>query len=247
MHGLDLGGRAILPIRAVPFASGGDITPLAIALALGSRRRFVEEREFCTRLVGYWLAPDGTPRPMLAAEFKVMLEEVIKLAQDMVSMSAQIQALLAGVFIYWDDLNVLLDEINEQRCASPPNGPGLAPIALSKWPRVSELDARLILEGFETVVAGRTAPVAHVAVAASMAIAPSTFIALDSHGYDPDLQQRANDVAAELQERKRRSPTKSEVVKVLAKDPGIGKSKENLLRRIRKEWAPGQRRTKKRI
>ena len=36
MYGLSLDRRAIIPIRGVPFASGGDISPLAIALAVGA-------------------------------------------------------------------------------------------------------------------------------------------------------------------------------------------------------------------
>ena len=239
MYGLSIDGRAIVPIRAVSFASGGEVSPLTIALAVAERHRFIDERVFGTQLIGNWLGPDGTPRPMLAAEFAVTLGAVSALAAKGASVQEQIQALPSGVFIYRDELKALLIEINERRCASPPYGPGLAPIELSDWPRVSEGDESLILEGIEVHIARGVVALASDATFPSVSVRPVTPAALDSHGYDPEHQRRAIAIAADFRERKNRWPTKGEVAGVLAGETGKGAA--NMLRRIRKQWGIGRR------
>ena len=52
--------------------------------------------------------------------------------------------------------------------------------------------------------------------------------------FDPDMQKRANEIAAEFFANRNRHPTKLEVVKVLAIE--VGKSAETVTRRIRVNW-----------
>ena len=64
MRKVDIHGHAVIPLRAVTIATGGEISPLTIAFAVGDERRFLEDRRFCTRLNAYRLMPDGSPHPM---------------------------------------------------------------------------------------------------------------------------------------------------------------------------------------
>ena len=52
--------------------------------------------------------------------------------------------------------------------------------------------------------------------------------------HDPEMQKRANEIAAEKKKELKRSVTRNEVGKLLAKE--LGMDEETILRRIRKEW-----------
>jgi hypothetical protein len=220
MLGLKLDGRQIVPLRAIPFVSGGDISPLSVALAIGDWRRF-DEREYATRLTGYYLTLTGVERPMLAAEFAPTLERIGRGVHEGANFIEQIQAFPGGVFVYRDDLEQFVEEINARRRELPLDGQGLMPVELSEWPKLSGADERLIVEGFEALDAG------------GARAQPPLFVN-DPHGRDLQLQRRANAIAAEERQRRGRLPTKRDVGKVLAKE--TGKTLENIERRIRKEW-----------
>ena len=145
MRKVDIHGHAVIPLRAVTIATGGEISPLTIAFAVGDERRFLEDRRFCTRLNAYRLMPDGSPHPMPPVEFADTIGTIEKLIQYKEAFWKQIEALPAGVFVLRQDLNVLLKELNDQRCALPRRGSGRAPIELSDWPSLSGLDERVVL------------------------------------------------------------------------------------------------------
>jgi hypothetical protein len=52
--------------------------------------------------------------------------------------------------------------------------------------------------------------------------------------HDPQMQQRANEIAVELRRSKKRNPTKDEVSKILASE--VGMPEVTAARRIRKQW-----------
>ena len=54
--------------------------------------------------------------------------------------------------------------------------------------------------------------------------------------YDPDLQVRANEIARELKEKRKRNVTRNEVVKRLAEESDLDLDVATVLRRIRKQW-----------
>jgi hypothetical protein len=66
---------------------------------------------------------------------------------------------------------------------------------------------------------------------------PLQTVVAKPHGHlnhDPEMQQRANEIAAELIEQKKKSPTKNTVAKKLAAE--LGMTVDTVLRRIRAEW-----------
>jgi len=93
MHGLNLGGRAIIPLRAVPNMSGGDISPLTIALAAGDPRTDLGERTYATRLPVSRLTPEGRAYAEPLGALGRVLETVGQLVQDGTSITEQILAL----------------------------------------------------------------------------------------------------------------------------------------------------------
>ena len=52
--------------------------------------------------------------------------------------------------------------------------------------------------------------------------------------YDPDLQARANEIAKDLKEKRKRDVTRNDVAKHLAEECGL--TEATVVRRIRKQW-----------
>lgn len=66
-------------------------------------------------------------------------------------------------------------------------------------------------------------------------LSPSSTAKAKGHlNHDPDLQRRANELAAEIIKTKRKAPTKDNIAKILAKESDI--PADTVLRRIRLEW-----------
>ncbi|MEP7316066.1 MAG: hypothetical protein ABI667_05170 [Sphingomicrobium sp.] len=149
MNGSNLDGRAIIPLRAIPLASGGEISPLAVALAVGDGRHFAEEQKFQTQLTAHYVSRRGTLHPMHPSEFAVALKAISKLAQEGASFWKMIEALPPSVVVCRDNVGELVNEINVRRFASPPFGLGIPPTELSAWPRLSVPDECVVLEGLE--------------------------------------------------------------------------------------------------
>lgn len=221
-------GRAIVPLRAIWSLSAGEISPLAVAIAIAERSPFLDRREFATKLDAYWLADNSEPCRIAPADFAVMRDAVWSLVEAGAPRVDQISALPAGVFVYRDDLDVLVRELNAVRCIEPPDGPGLPPIELSDWPRVERSDEALVFEGF--------ADLGEATVDTDPA---KNSKGEPEKGYDLRLQRRAEEVAKELRGRLGRWPTKHEVAKVIALEEG--KEVANILRRFRNTWTPGRR------
>jgi hypothetical protein len=259
-----VGGRQALPIRAIPFATAWDLTPDDIACAVvqppdwGGRR-------FMTVLQAYYRDANGIARPMLRAEAAQWAESVDQLTQSGADRIDQITALPIGQFVWEDELRGLIREVNDVIANTPAYALGAPEIELTCFPLLTAAEDRLVREGFEwtgttsdakvdpALAGGQTireeacsAPGKHPETTEPSAPGerPQS-ISLDSRGYDPEWQKRANAIATQKHEAKRRWPTKSEVAKVLAEE--LGKTEDNVGRRISAAWNPGRRRSLKRV
>lgn len=171
-----LNGEKIVPVRAIPFVTGGDMSPRCLAGILSDPQHW---------LLAFVLGPNGTVTQMLPKNWKQYKDQLTATSSDAhnldLSSRTAVEMLPASTFVYWEALwrthEALFLPSREEIYESPPEEHGnyeLQPLA-----NIPKALVKLVFEGF--IDRPKIKPVSRTAAQDQEIIA-----LLKSKGFSPD-------------------------------------------------------------